>query len=308
MRPRVGRGRGKATSSKSARSRVSGRNLSGARRETHRALNRKTPNVTIPKSTNQKISNIAALKRRPLQQEALNILYEVANTVGPLMEHFRLSVGFLCEMFPTNPNLLGLNVNYGYKISLRLRPAYDERSFLPTEEIVETMIHELAHNSHGAHDVKFYERMDQLREKMFELRMKNVKFGGTGDQLGGRTGLNVHEARLKKLEPRIKGGVNRLGGVAKKGVPIEELIRQAAIKRYEDSKWCHETDPESFPKDEDLDIIEVKEGHFINSPGKHTDSVIELSASSDEDLAGGTERTNTEKTIGQLDVIDLTGD
>lgn len=48
----------------------------------------------------------------------------------------------MTEFYPPERNLLGLNINKGQKICLRLRYSGDERQFLPVEEVTDTMLHE----------------------------------------------------------------------------------------------------------------------------------------------------------------------
>jgi hypothetical protein len=43
--------------------------------------------------------------------------------VNPLLQKRGWRVKLLCEFFPKNAGLLGMNVNRGSKILLRLRPA-----------------------------------------------------------------------------------------------------------------------------------------------------------------------------------------
>lgn len=81
-------------------------------------------------------------KHRPRESEALLILRKVASLVKPIMRRRDWRVGTLCEFYPHERNLLGLNVNAGQKICLRLRYAGDERQFLPIEQVVDTMLHE----------------------------------------------------------------------------------------------------------------------------------------------------------------------
>jgi len=58
--------------------------------------------------------------------QAKDILARVAAQVEPIMER-RSNLGWRClellEFFPENEGLLGMNVNRGAKIYLRLRPA-----------------------------------------------------------------------------------------------------------------------------------------------------------------------------------------
>jgi len=64
----------------------------------------------------------------------------------------QLSVGLLTELAPhEHPELLGLNVNAGQAIKLRLRTnQYD--GFRSYNEIRRVLCHELAHNVWGEHD------------------------------------------------------------------------------------------------------------------------------------------------------------
>jgi hypothetical protein len=59
-------------------------------------------------------------------------------------------VPLLSEMFPRNPSLLGLNINGGQEIRLRLRPARGGgAAFYGEHHILMTMLHELTHIVHG---------------------------------------------------------------------------------------------------------------------------------------------------------------
>ena len=76
-------------------------------------------------------------------------------------------------MYPRSTNLLGLNINRGAKICLRLRDAARPDAFLEHAEIVRTyvaarsrsMLHELAHNVRGPHDTQFYTTLTQLTDE-----------------------------------------------------------------------------------------------------------------------------------------------
>lgn len=81
-------------------------------------------------------------KFRPREAEALQTLRKVASLVKPIMRQRGWKVGILTEFWPPEKNLLGLNWNKGQKICLRLRYPYDERQFLPLEDVVDTMLHE----------------------------------------------------------------------------------------------------------------------------------------------------------------------
>lgn len=81
-------------------------------------------------------------KFRPREAEALQTLRKVASLVKPIMRQRGWRVGVLTEFWPPENNLLGLNWNKGQKICLRLRYPYDERQFIPLEEVMDTMLHE----------------------------------------------------------------------------------------------------------------------------------------------------------------------
>ena len=81
-------------------------------------------------------------KSKPREAEALQTLRKVASLVKPVMRQRGWRVGVLTEFYPSEKNLLGTNWNKGQKICLRLRYPYDERQFLPLEEVVDTMLHE----------------------------------------------------------------------------------------------------------------------------------------------------------------------
>jgi hypothetical protein len=60
--------------------------------------------------------------------------------------------------------LLGLNVNRGVEVKLRLRCAGRDHDFIPYNEVLDTMLHELCHNERGPHDEQFYKLWDELRK------------------------------------------------------------------------------------------------------------------------------------------------
>jgi hypothetical protein len=68
------------------------------------------------------------------------------------MQKHQFSVGVLTELAPhENPELLGLNVNGGQAIKLRLRTdRYD--GFRIYKDVRRVLCHELSHNVWGDHD------------------------------------------------------------------------------------------------------------------------------------------------------------
>lgn len=90
----------------------------------------------------------------PEPSSAQSILDKLANDPAILhvMRKHEFSVGLLTELAPhEQPGLLGLNVNAGQQIKLRIRTnRYD--GFRLYSEIRKVLCHELTHNVWGDHD------------------------------------------------------------------------------------------------------------------------------------------------------------
>lgn len=59
-------------------------------------------------------------------------------------------------------------------VKLRLRRPNKDDEFIPFNQVLDTMLHELCHNSHGPHNASFYNLWDELR-KVNVYAMPNVK-------------------------------------------------------------------------------------------------------------------------------------
>ncbi|KAL8969452.1 MAG: hypothetical protein Q9183_001985, partial [Haloplaca sp. 2 TL-2023] len=161
-------------------------------------------------------------KSRSREADALQTLRKVASLVKPIMRQRGWRVGILTEFFPPEQNLLGLNWNRGQKICLRLRYPGDERQFLPLEQVVDTMLHELCHNVHGPHNEAFHNLWNQLRDEHESLIRKGYTgegFLSEGHKLGGSTQrLPVREAQRRaraaaeKRRTLTAGSGQKLGG------------------------------------------------------------------------------------------------
>ncbi|KAF8167489.1 WLM domain-containing protein [Crassisporium funariophilum] len=175
------------------------------------------------------VQSFTHLTDRHNADKALDILKRVASLVKPIMRKHSWVLPVLSEFFPDNTNLLGLNVNMGQQILVRLRPAHSPNSFLPEEDIIGTMLHELTHNVHGPHDDKFYKYLSGLQDEFDALQRSG--YAGEGFfSAGKRLGVNVshdvppHIARVKALEAaekrkqlsRVLGGGRRLGGLGQR--------------------------------------------------------------------------------------------
>ncbi|PWY73896.1 WLM-domain-containing protein [Aspergillus sclerotioniger CBS 115572] len=186
-------------------------------------------------------------KHRPRESEALLILRKVASLVKPIMRRRDWKVGTLCEFYPHQRNLLGLNVNMGQKICLRLRYPSDQNQFLPLEQVVDTMLHELCHIVHGPHNQQFHALWNQLRDEHEELVIKGYTgegFLSEGRRLGGRK-MPIDEARrvaraaAEQRRTLSAGSGRRLGGApVLRGTDMRRVIADAAQRRTEVTNGC----------------------------------------------------------------------
>ncbi|KAJ0421923.1 WLM domain-containing protein [Aspergillus carlsbadensis] len=186
-------------------------------------------------------------RHRPREAEALLMLRKIASLVKPIMRQRSWKVGILCEFYPQTRNLLGLNVNAGAKICLRLRHPSDQNQFLPLNEVVDTMLHELCHIVHGPHDRHFHALWDQLRDEHMELSIKGYTgegFLSHGKRLGGRN-VPIDEARrlaraaAEARQTQLAGSGRRVGGtIHQRGSDMRRVIADAAQRRIDVTQGC----------------------------------------------------------------------
>ncbi|KAK2967268.1 hypothetical protein RJ640_004834 [Escallonia rubra] len=201
-----------------------------------------------------KVWEVKALKKAG-EDEARKLLERVAKQVQPIMRKRKWRVKLLSEFSPSNQKLLGLNVGAGVNIKLRLRRFNRDWDFLPFEEILDTMLHELCHNVRGPHDAIFYKLWDELREECDRLMSKGISGTGEGFDLPGRrlggfsrqpplsslrqTILAAAEKRscLRSLLPC---GPKRLGGDGSIMAVLNPIqaAAMAAERRLQDNIWC----------------------------------------------------------------------
>ncbi|KAJ7665209.1 WLM domain-containing protein [Mycena polygramma] len=197
------------------------------------------------------VKSFTHLKGRPKEERALPMLQRIASLVKPIMRKHAWVLPVLSEFFPAQDNLIGLNVNAGQKILLRLRPAHAPDTFFEEEEVVHTMLHELTHNVHGPHDEKFYKYLSSLEDEYDALKRSGYSGEGFFSK-GARVGTGVshdlppHMARAKALENAEKrrktalmiGNGGRLGGRTPTSLTPRELAARAAERRARDEKAC----------------------------------------------------------------------
>ncbi|KAI8578533.1 hypothetical protein K450DRAFT_246241 [Umbelopsis ramanniana AG] len=202
------------------------------------------------------IEEYKALKKKPKSDIALNLLKRLASQVAPIMKKRGWKVKQLAEFYPSNPSLLGLNVNKGYRIDIRLRSPADASEFLPYDDLLGTLLHELTHIVRGPHDVQFYKILNEVNAELDDLISTGYSgegFYSQGKQLGSSRQVSKSEARKKALEAAEKrqklgklmlpAGGRRLGGgesAAEREAQFtpQELAAEAAERRRRDNIWC----------------------------------------------------------------------
>lgn len=173
------------------------------------------------------IGEINALKRQAQRETAQNMLECVSAYVQPIMRRHKYRVHKLMEFLPKSNNLLGVNVGHGLKICLRLRSHQDHDSFLPLEDVLRTMLHELCHNIHGPHNAAFHKLLDELTNELEDMTARGFRGEGLMGQ-GYRLGL-----KPKGPLPKSNGGllVNngyRLGSESRP--PSLQLLRKRRVE------------------------------------------------------------------------------
>lgn len=115
-------------------------------------LHHRYQKMPLADSDPYKVQEITHLKGKPKAAEALELLRRVALQVQPIMHKRQLTVRKLSEFIPKSSSLLGLNVNRGAEIKIRLRPPDQDDSFYCWNHVLGTMLHELCHNKVGPHN------------------------------------------------------------------------------------------------------------------------------------------------------------
>ena len=181
----------------------------------------------------------------------------VSAGVGGILSRESEFIGSACNATGTVPRAkirsVGMNLNGGQKIFIRLRPAFDKNSFLPLEQsLIGTLLHEFTHNVHASHNKDFYAFLDKLQDEYDALRVGGYTgegFMSDGKKMGVSHNLPAHLAKAKALEEaerrsklaKIMGpaGGRTLGGVKPlMGRSPRELMAEAAERRARDAKSC----------------------------------------------------------------------
>lgn len=220
---------------------------------------------------NPNIFTIASLNKGPCPEQCLRMLYSLSHKVSKLMQQKNLKIIQLQEFHPKQENLLGMNVNKGHKVLLRLRPKRDIYTLLDEESVMDTLLHELVHNTIGPHNDKFNKLWDDLRQQQWgnlALGLYN-NFLGEGIRLGG--GMVKRSVPLMKIGGR---GINA-------GKAASEMAKIAALQRFGEtnSSFCSGMKEEEV--DDDVKIVhlnnedEIKEIIILDSDSDDSIDLIE---------------------------------
>ncbi|KAJ1730473.1 hypothetical protein LPJ61_002989 [Coemansia biformis] len=210
-------------------------------------------------TANDLVGAIHALKRRPDPDSALRLLQRIGAQVLPIMRQRGWRVKVLREFYPRTPNLLGLNVNQGAEIRLRLRCPHNDAQFLPYGDLLGTMLHELVHIVRAPHDATFYRLLDTLKAEAEALMARGYTgdgFFSGGQRLGAGCSHNVprHQQRDKAVlaieerrrQASLAGPPRTLAGPAgwlalQAHRTPGQMAAMALERRLSDERWCGQT-------------------------------------------------------------------
>ena len=181
-------------------------------------------------------------------KEVQEIFAKVCKQIQPILTKREWNVGALTEFYPSDPNLLGLNINRGTHIKIRCRLPHDKNSFFEFNHIIGTVLHELAHNSIGPHNAAFQKLWDELWDELENFQRNGIEgfdkiFAGCGCKLSTEkhNPITTREAKkiaLKAAEKRKRNqellpvGGHKIGGSRPQTHKSpKELAAEAALLR-----------------------------------------------------------------------------
>ncbi|CAM9626127.1 unnamed protein product [Chrysoparadoxa australica] len=181
------------------------------------------------------------------------MLERIANQVEPICKAHDWEVGHLVEFYPSHPGMLGVNINRGMEIKVRLRPHSSPNTLMPYETCLGTMLHELCHNKISAHSASFYKLLDELNAECTELMRQgitgsNMPYDGVGHALGGgypaadaKAAVRRAAEKRQKLGAVMPSGGQKLGGGGTEPADLPNLKERAlaaAERRKRDEERC----------------------------------------------------------------------
>ncbi|KAI6783106.1 DNA damage response protein-like protein [Emericellopsis cladophorae] len=164
----------------------------------------------------------------PRANEALQTLKKIASLVKPIMRARNWKIFELTEFFPNEGHLL---------------------AFLPFEEVVDTMLHELCHNVISPHNSSFHALWNQLRDELEALLQKGFtgqNFLSSGQRLGGGRMPQQEIRRLAREAAQQQQAVlarqgfsRRLGGEIQNGWNhVRAAVPPSARRHQEGRRMC----------------------------------------------------------------------
>lgn len=218
-------------------------------------------------------------------------LRKIASLVKPIMRKRGWHVHTFTEFLPEDPRLLGLNINHGHKICVRLRYSHHPATFLPIEQCVDTMLHELSHIVHGPHDAKFHALWDELRTEHETLLMRGFTGEGfltRGHRLGGampppdemrRLARQNAENSRQNDKTRSSAGGFRLGGKRiPPGQDARRVIANAIDQRNTINRGCASgsADAEALSRQAKRNTISIKSSEDDANDRAIAEALLEL--------------------------------
>lgn len=182
---------------------------------------------------------------------AKELISRAAQYAAKIMRRRQWYVPLLAEFYPAQPNLYGLNTKEGpagdemqsVKIELRLRSSANKDDFLAFEDIVLTLMHELAHIVFGTHDEKFRALNDELVNEYQKIRVDHIteeveSFPGRGRKTG-RANQSALSAAFGALVPsRFRGGQSVVADRRKIEAAVERRMDEAVRRARAVPRAC----------------------------------------------------------------------
>ena len=191
------------------------------------------------------------------------------------MKHYNWLVPTLGELYPeghvgvSDVCILGLNVNQGMKILLRIRTD-DLQGFRKIDIIKETLYHELAHNRLKEHNAEFFAFTSLIKKQALASDWRRQGDSIFDRRIGGRKVGNFGRGEFYRGdddddEEEEEETVHRLGGesdLIAKILPAELLARDAALKRAREAELASKGQTEVAGTEEVMTIEESGEEHI----------------------------------------------
>ncbi|KAH9930209.1 WLM domain-containing protein [Fomitopsis serialis] len=193
----------------------------------------KVRSTSSPSTSSQYTFNrIEPLAHLPEPASARALLTRLANdpAIRHVMQRHHLAVDLLTELAPhEQPHLLGLNVNAGQAIKLRLRTdRYD--GFRLYSEVRKVLCHELTHNVWQDHDNNFKEMNSQLNREVAEFERAATE--GTHHLVGSGDAYQPSSELEAEAQTYILGGTPILPGDESREERRRRLL-EATMKRLQ---------------------------------------------------------------------------